>query len=46
VAVCRELTKLHEEISRGTAAELAERYRERPVKGEVVLVIGQAGSGE
>jgi 16S rRNA (cytidine1402-2'-O)-methyltransferase len=40
VAVCRELTKLHEEVARGTAAELAERYREYPVKGEVVLVIG------
>ena len=26
VAVCRELTKIHEEIVRGTAAELAERY--------------------
>jgi 16S rRNA (cytidine1402-2'-O)-methyltransferase len=39
-AVCRELTKLHEEVARGTAAELAERYRERPAKGEVVLVIG------
>ena len=26
VAVCRELTKLHEEVVRGTAAELAERY--------------------
>jgi 16S rRNA (cytidine1402-2'-O)-methyltransferase len=40
VAVCRELTKLHEEVSRGSAAELAERYRERPPKGEVVLVVG------
>lgn len=40
VAVCRELTKLHEEVARGTAAELAERYRERPPKGEVVLVVG------
>ena len=27
VAVCRELTKLHEEVVRGTAAELAARYR-------------------
>jgi 16S rRNA (cytidine1402-2'-O)-methyltransferase len=42
VAVCRELTKLHEEVARGVAAELAERYRERPPKGEVVLVIGPA----
>jgi 16S rRNA (cytidine1402-2'-O)-methyltransferase len=42
VAVCRELTKLHEEVSRGSAAELAERYRKRPPKGEVVLVVGPA----
>jgi 16S rRNA (cytidine1402-2'-O)-methyltransferase len=42
VAVCRELTKLHEEVARGSAAELAERYRERPPKGEVVLVVGAA----
>ena len=42
VAVCRELTKLHEEVSRGPAAELAQRYRERPAKGEVVLVVGAA----
>jgi 16S rRNA (cytidine1402-2'-O)-methyltransferase len=40
VAVCRELTKLHEEVSRGSAAELAERYRERAPKGEIVLVVG------
>ncbi len=42
VAVCRELTKLHEEVARGSAADLAERYRERPPKGEVVLVVGPA----
>ncbi len=40
VAICRELTKLHEEVLRGTAADLAERYREQPAQGEVVLVIG------
>ena len=28
-AVCRELTKLHEEVARGTLAELARRFRER-----------------
>jgi 16S rRNA (cytidine1402-2'-O)-methyltransferase len=44
VAVCRELTKLHEEVARGTAAELAERYGEHPPKGEVVLVVGAARS--
>jgi 16S rRNA (cytidine1402-2'-O)-methyltransferase len=42
VAVCRELTKLHEEVVRGTASELAERYAEAPPRGEVVLVIGGA----
>lgn len=43
-AVCRELTKLHEEVSRGTAAELARHYGERPPRGEVVLVVGAARS--
>jgi 16S rRNA (cytidine1402-2'-O)-methyltransferase len=42
VAVCRELTKVHEEVVRGTAAELAERYRDAPPRGEVVLVVGAA----
>jgi len=42
VAVCRELTKLHEEVVRGTAAELAARYAEAQPRGEVVLVIGGA----
>jgi 16S rRNA (cytidine1402-2'-O)-methyltransferase len=42
VAVCRELTKLHEEVVRGTAAELAARYAEVEPRGEVVLVIGGA----
>ncbi|MEA2395899.1 MAG: rRNA (cytidine1402-2-O)-methyltransferase, partial [Solirubrobacteraceae bacterium] len=37
VAVCRELTKLHEEIVRGTAAALAERYGAEDPRGEVVL---------
>jgi 16S rRNA (cytidine1402-2'-O)-methyltransferase len=42
VAVCRELTKLHEEVVRGTAAELAARYAEAAPRGEVVLVVGGA----
>jgi 16S rRNA (cytidine1402-2'-O)-methyltransferase len=45
VAVCRELTKLHEEVRRGSAAELAERYRESPARGEVVIVCGAAPAG-
>jgi 16S rRNA (cytidine1402-2'-O)-methyltransferase len=40
-AVCRELTKLHEEVARGTLSELARRFRGE-VRGEVVLVIGPA----
>ena len=42
VAVCRELTKVHEEVVRGTAAELAARYAETPPRGELVLVVGGA----
>jgi 16S rRNA (cytidine1402-2'-O)-methyltransferase len=41
-AVCRELTKRFEETVRGSAAELAERFR-GPVKGEVTLVVGPGG---
>jgi 16S rRNA (cytidine1402-2'-O)-methyltransferase len=46
VAVCRELTKLHEEVRRGSASELAEAYRESPPRGEVVLVCGAAPAGQ
>ena len=42
VAVCRELTKLHEEVVRGSARELAARYAEDDPRGEVVLVVGGA----
>ena len=41
VAVCRELTKLHEEVVRGPAREVAARFPE-PVKGEVTVVFGPA----
>jgi 16S rRNA (cytidine1402-2'-O)-methyltransferase len=34
------LTKLHEEIVRGTAGELAERYAGGDPKGEIVIVVG------
>jgi 16S rRNA (cytidine1402-2'-O)-methyltransferase len=43
--VCRELTKLHEEVRRGTAVELAAHYAQGTVRGEVVLVIGAAARG-
>ena len=42
-AVCRELTKLHEEVARGTLGELARRFRDQ-VKGEIVVVIAPARS--
>lgn len=38
VVVCRELTKLHEEVKRGTAAELAEYFAEG-ARGEICLVV-------
>ena len=43
-AVCREITKLHEETQRGTLAELAQHYTEKGVKGEIVLIV--AGTEE
>jgi len=39
-AICRELTKLHEEISRAAVSELAERAGTLETRGEFVLVIG------
>ncbi len=44
VAVCRELTKLHEQVARGTAVELARKFA-RGTRGEVTLVIGSAQDG-
>lgn len=38
-AVCRELTKKFEEITRGTLGDLAEVFAQRDIKGEVVIVI-------
>ena len=46
VVVCRELTKVHEEIVRGNAAELAALYRGEPPRGEVALVVGPAPESE
>jgi 16S rRNA (cytidine1402-2'-O)-methyltransferase len=40
-AVCRELTKLYEEVRRGTAAELA-AWAAEGVRGEIVLVVAGA----
>ena len=43
--VCRELTKIHEEVARGTLGELARRFR-GDIRGEIVLVIGPAATAE
>ena len=42
LALCRELTKLHEETMRTTLAAAVERYRETPPRGEFVLVLAGA----
>lgn len=39
VVVARELTKIHEEALRGSAAEVRAKWAKRPTKGEVVIVI-------
>ena len=47
VALCRELTKLHEEVLRAPAPVLAEQVRERgEVRGEVVLVVAPPSDAE
>ena len=51
VAVCRELTKLHEEVACGTAAELVERFSARAgepggIRGEIALVIDAPNEAE
>lgn len=40
VSVSRELTKLFEETIRGTVKEVLEHYTNKPVKGEIVIVVG------
>jgi 16S rRNA (cytidine1402-2'-O)-methyltransferase len=45
IAVCRELTKIHEEILRGTPREVAERVT-ATVRGELTIVIEAARRGE
>lgn len=42
-AVARELTKLHEEVQRGSLAALAEHFRTSPPKGEIVILVGPPG---
>ena len=42
ISLCRELTKLHEEVVRTTLGEAVTRYTENPPKGEFVLVLAGA----
>ena len=42
ISLCRELTKLHEEVVRTTLKGAIEKYTQQPPKGEFVLVIGGA----
>jgi len=39
VSVSREISKLHAETARGTLAEVAAHFREKEVKGEIVVVL-------
>ena len=45
LVVARELTKLHEEFFRGTAAEAVSRFERKPARGELVLIIPPSTQG-
>jgi 16S rRNA (cytidine1402-2'-O)-methyltransferase len=40
VSVSRELTKLYEETTRGTAKDVLNYYTNKPPKGEIVIIVG------
>ena len=42
ISLCRELTKLHEEVVRTTLGDAIEKYTQNPPKGEFVLVVAGA----
>lgn len=42
MAICKELTKLHESVLRGSVAQLAERFSNQEPRGEYVLVLAGA----
>ena len=46
VSLCRELTKVHEEVVTGTAQALVERLQDREVRGEITLVVEGAKAHE
>ena len=39
VVIIREITKIYEEVLRGTTTELIEKLEKNPIKGEIVLLI-------
>lgn len=43
VAVARELTKMHEEVVRGSALEVRQIFAAREIRGEIVLMIAPSG---
>ncbi len=46
VAIARELTKIHEEVVRGSVSEVLEHWPDAEVRGEVVVVVAGAASSE
>ena len=46
IALCRELTKLHEEVLVTTLAEAVEKYTDEAPRGEFVLIVGGAEKQE
>jgi 16S rRNA (cytidine1402-2'-O)-methyltransferase len=44
IAVCRELTKLHEEVLRGTPRTVRAALGDAPVRGELVVVVAGRSS--
>lgn len=46
IALCRELTKIHEEVLRGKISEMLEYYKEKSPKGEYVLIVEGATEEE
>ena len=39
IALARELTKIHEEVIRGSVLEVLSRIEQRPIKGEIVVIV-------
>ena len=46
ISLCRELTKIHEEVLRGRISDMLSYYKERTPKGEYVLVVEGAQEAE